>query len=102
MGAVYLAQDTQLSRQVAIKVPHFRNDQTDELLQRFYREARAAAKLRNPNICPVYDVGEIDGQHFISMAYIEGQSLSEVIKANGQLPETKALLLTRKLALALQ
>ena len=102
MGAVYLAQDTQLSRQVAIKVPHFQNDQADELLQRFYREARSAATLRNPNICPVYDVGEIDGQHFISMAYIEGQSLSEVIKANGQLPERQALLLTRKLALALQ
>ena len=102
MGAVYLAQDTQLSRLVAIKVPHFRNDQTDELLQRFYREARSAATLRNPNICPVYDVGEIDGQHFISMAYIEGQSLSEVIKANGQLPERQALLLVRKLALALQ
>lgn len=102
MGAVYLAQDTQLSRNVAIKVPIFGQDQSDELLQRFYIEARAAATLRNPHICPVYDVGEIAGWHYISMAYIEGHSLSDVIKANGAQPERQVLLLIRKLALALQ
>jgi serine/threonine protein kinase len=102
MGAVYLAQDTQLSRQVALKVPSFGNDQSNELLERFYREARAAATLRNPHICPVYDVGEISGQHYISMAYIEGHPLSDVIKSNGPLSERQALLLVRKLALALQ
>jgi serine/threonine protein kinase len=102
MGAVYLAQDTQLSRKVAIKVPTFHHDQSDEILQRFYIEARAAATLRNPHICPVYDVGEIAGWHYISMAYIEGHSLSDVIKANGAQPERQVLLLIRKLALALQ
>ena len=102
MGAVYLAQDTQLDRQVAIKVPNFSEDRSEELLKRFYFEARAAAMLRNAHICPVYDVGEIDGQHYISMAYIEGCPLSEVIRTKGPQPERQVLLLIRKLALALQ
>lgn len=102
MGAVYLAEDTQLARQVALKIPHFDSSQPEELLQRFYREARTAATLRNPHICPVYDVGEINGQHYISMAYIEGHPLSEIIKTKGQQPERQVLTLVRKLALALQ
>ena len=102
MGAVYLAEDTQLSRPVAIKVPTFTDSKEKELLERFYLEARSAATLRNPHICPVYDVGEINGQHYISMAYISGHSLAEVIRANGRQPERQVLLLIRKLALALQ
>src|SRR5262249_14282282 len=62
MGSVYLAHDTQLDRPVALKVPNFAGDEP-EVLARFYREARAAALLRHPNLCPVYDVGEIDGVH---------------------------------------
>ena len=81
MGAVYLAEDTQLERKVAIKTPHFEDDPTGELIARFYREARAAATLRHANICPVYDVGQIDGKHFISMAYIEGRPLSDLIRS---------------------
>jgi serine/threonine protein kinase/WD40 repeat protein len=102
MGVVYLAKDTQLSRLVAIKIPSFTGDQSGEILQRFYLEARAAATLRNPHICPVYDVGEIEGWHYISMAYIDGHSLSDVIKINGRQPERQVLILLRKLALALQ
>jgi serine/threonine protein kinase/WD40 repeat protein len=102
MGAVYLAQDTQLSRSVALKVPHFNADDSGELLQRFYREARAAAMLRSPHICPVYDVGEIDGQHYISMAFIDGRPLSDLIRSKQPLTERQILLLIRRLALALQ
>ena len=102
MGTVYLAHDRQLSRQVALKVPRFDADQPDELLQRFYRETRSAALLRSPHICPVYDVGEIDGQHYISMAFIEGRPLSDVIKRNELKSQRQVLLLVRKLALALQ
>ena len=102
MGAVYLAHDTQLQRQVALKVPSFDRADSHELLQRFYREARTAATLRSPHICPVYDVGEINGRHYISMAYLEGRPLSHVLKANGPQPERQVLLLARKLALALQ
>ncbi len=81
MGMVYLAEDTQLQRQVALKTPHFEQEPTAELLERFYREARAAATLRHPNICPVYDVGQIEGTHYISMAYIEGHPLSAFIRS---------------------
>jgi serine/threonine protein kinase/formylglycine-generating enzyme required for sulfatase activity len=102
MGAVYLAQDTQLKRQVAIKTPHLEEDPTGELLKRFYREAEAAATLRHANICPVHDVGQIDGKHFISMAYIEGRPLSDLIK-NGKLRnERHVLIAVYKLARALQ
>ncbi len=76
MGAVYLAYDPPLQRHVAIKIPIVRNSIA---LERFYIEARATATLRSPNICPVHDVGQINGVHFISMAFIEGKPLSKVI-----------------------
>jgi WD40 repeat protein/tRNA A-37 threonylcarbamoyl transferase component Bud32 len=102
MGSVYLAYDEQLHRQVALKVPKFSGDLADELKERFYREARAAATLRSANICPVYDVNEIDGIHYISMAYIDGGTLAEVIRKRS-LKETRCIAeLIRKLALALQ
>jgi formylglycine-generating enzyme required for sulfatase activity/serine/threonine protein kinase len=102
MGAVYLAEDTQLERSVAIKTPHFTENPTEESLERFYREARVAATLRQPNICPVFDVGQIEGKHYISMAYIEGRSLSAFIKPDKPQTERQILIVIRKLALALQ
>jgi predicted Ser/Thr protein kinase len=101
MGSVYLAYDGQLEREVALKVPHFAVDDGPELLERFYREARAAATLTHPNICPVYDVGEIDGIRFLTMAYIEGRPLSEVIQEDAPLPEGQVAALIHTLALAL-
>jgi len=102
MGTVYLAEDTQIERQVALKTPHFTEDPTGEQMVRFFREARAAGNLRHPHICPIYDFGQIDGRHFISMAYIEGRPLSAFIQPDNQQPERQILLLVRKLALALQ
>ena len=102
MGTVYLAEDTQLERQVALKTPHFEQQPTPELLERFFRKARAAATLRHPNICPVYDVGQIDGTYYISMAYIEGHPLSAFIRAGKPQPERHILQVVRKLAQALQ
>lgn len=81
MGAVYLAQDEQLQRKVALKVPKFPDGTNSELLERFYREARSAGNLRHHGICPVYDVGEIDGQHFITMAFIEGRTLRSLTES---------------------
>ena len=100
MGEVYLAEDTLLGRSVALKTPSFKDDETGELLTRFYREARAAATLRHPNICPVYDVGEIDGTHFLTMAYIEGRLLSDYIRPGKPLPDRWILSVIRKLSLA--
>jgi serine/threonine protein kinase/WD40 repeat protein len=101
MGAVYLAHDTQLDRPVALKVPRFHDD-GPEVLERFHREARAAALLHHPNICPVYDVGEIGGVHYLTMAYIEGQSLADRLKAGEPLPPREAADLVRQIALALE
>src|SRR5438552_478085 len=71
MGAVYLAHDEQLDRQVALKVPHFTLAEGPGVLERFHREARAAATLNHPNLCPVYDVGQINGTEYLTMAYLE-------------------------------
>jgi hypothetical protein len=100
MGSVYLAHDPQLDRPVALKVPHF-GAEDPELLERFYREARAAATLRHPNLCPVYDVGDVNGTPYLAMAYIEGESLAERVRA-GPLPPAQAVALVRQLALALE
>ncbi|MHC5538263.1 protein kinase domain-containing protein, partial [Singulisphaera rosea] len=64
MGSVFLAHDTQLGRDVALKVPHLGEKGRSEALERFSREAKAAAALDHPNLCPVYDVGEVDGSPY--------------------------------------
>src|SRR5262249_13321851 len=79
MGSVYLAHDLKLDRQVALKVPHLTPADPPERLERFQREARAAATFDHPGLCPVYDVGQIDGIHFLTMPYIAGKPLAEVI-----------------------
>jgi serine/threonine protein kinase/tetratricopeptide (TPR) repeat protein len=102
MGRVYLAHDTQLDRQVALKVPHLGPDDGPEVLLRFYREARAAATLHHPHICPVFDVGEYEKVPYITMAYIEGKPLTDQMKGGKQLPENYAAELIRQVALAMQ
>jgi serine/threonine protein kinase len=101
MGVVYLAEDTQLGRKVAIKIPQLGDNRDDMRLERFYREARLAATLRHPNICPVHDVGEFQGTHFISMAYIEGRPLTAALKPDKPIPQRAAASTVRKIALAL-
>ena len=107
MGAIYLAQDTQLDRRVALKVPHLRSGEDDAApdrcdLDRFYREARAAATLDHPNLCPVYDVGQIDGIPYLTMAYIKGQPLSTYIVRDQPMSQRRAAIMVRKLAQALE
>jgi serine/threonine protein kinase len=81
MGVVYRAEDTKLERTVALKflATHLLND--EEAKERFLREAKAAAALHHPNICPVHEIDEADGKTFISMAFIEGESLEDRISA---------------------
>src|SRR5262245_11244438 len=79
MGSLYLARDPAIDRLVAIKL--LRDDFDDaEIRERFTREARSAGRLRHPNIVVVFDVGEHEGQPFIAMEYIPGQTLGEIIK----------------------
>ena len=101
MGAVYLAHDPQLDRSVALKIPLFTNDEDSQVLARFYREARSAATLLHAHVCPVYDVGEVNGVPYLTMGYIEGKSLAEWLRDKPLTPRQSAALV-RKLALALQ
>ncbi len=96
MGEVYLAQDTQLDRQVALKFLPQNLSQDEASRARFTREARAAAKLDHPNIVPVYEVGEFQGRPFFTMAHIEGKSLREVIK-EGRLSISEAISITMQI-----
>jgi|GEM_PF-5842848 len=100
MGVVYLAEDTQLGRRVALKIPKKSSLVRPESLERFYREARTTATLRHNNICPVYDVGEIDGIHYLTMAYIPGKPVSSFLGKKPP-PSKQVALLIRKIALAL-
>ncbi len=102
MGAVYLAFDEKLDRKVAIKVPEFKSSQSKSALTRFYREARSAAKLSHPNLCQVYDVGEVDDQHYIAMAYIQGHTLSRYIDSDRKNDPKTAAVIIRKIARAME
>jgi predicted Ser/Thr protein kinase len=102
MGTVYLAHDSQLDRPVALKVPQFTDADGPEVRQRFLREARAAATIEHPNVCPVYDVGEVNGTPYLTMAYLPGQSLARLLEGGAPLPERQAASLVRQLAEALQ
>ena len=101
MGAVYLAHDKQLDRKVALKVPKFSKGVNQKVIKRFYQEAKSAATLDHPNICSVYDVGEIDGVHYISMAYVKGQSLSDFVNSDDPPSQRSIVRVVRKIALAL-
>ena len=82
MGVVYRARDEQLRRTVALKV--LLGEGTDpRMIERFQREARAAAKLRHPGIVPVYEIGASEGRQYFTMEYVEGASLDRVLKAPG-------------------
>jgi serine/threonine protein kinase len=76
MGEVYLAEDTMLDRQVAIKVLLKHSTADEQAKRRLIREARAAAKLDHPNICAIHEVAETDGRTFIVMQYIQGKTLA--------------------------
>ena len=99
MGTVYKAHDPQLDLIVSLKVPHPHIAQDADALERFYREARSAARLDHRNICRVFDVGEFDGLHYMTMKYIEGQPLASVLVDFAE--PGRATTLVRKIALAM-
>ncbi len=101
-GTVYKAYDPQLDRHVALKVPRFGSQQSKEDRERFLREARSAAGLHHPQICPVHEVGTIDGHDYIVMAFIDGKPLSKVIQAQATISDKQVASVIRRIAVALQ
>ena len=98
MGVVYKAEDTRLGRPVALKFLRPDALENEEHKTRFVNEARAVAALDHPNICTVYEIDEDDGQLFIAMAFIEGQSLGTKIESTA-LPLGEALDIATQIAL---
>lgn len=101
MADVFLARDELLDRPVAVKVlfPEFASDPA--FVERFRREAQAAANLNHPNIVGVYDWGQEGGTYFIVMEYIEGRSLADIIRAEGPIEPDRAAEITSDVAAAL-
>jgi serine/threonine-protein kinase len=91
MSSVYRARDGLLERQVAIKILHEHYSRDEDYVERFRREARAAAKLSHPNIVTVIDRGEADGRQFIVFEYVDGENLKQLVAGKGRLPVRDAL-----------
>ncbi|HEY7705624.1 MAG TPA: Stk1 family PASTA domain-containing Ser/Thr kinase [Gaiellaceae bacterium] len=101
MANVYLAEDEELGRHVAIKILNDRHASDDSFVERFRREAKNAAGLSHPNIVSIYDRGEAEGTYYIAMEYLEGRSLKDRIVAEGPLPVEAAIEATRQILRAL-
>ena len=104
MAEVYLAEQTSLHRQVAVKIlrPDRLADADDVLIRRFEQEARAAAALSHPNIVQVYSIGEQDGIHYIAQEYVQGLNLREFLRKKGPPELPLALHLMKQIAAGLQ
>lgn len=102
MGAVYLARETSLNREVAIKVLPTHQNATAESRERFRREARTAARLSHPNIVPLHTFGDVDGTLFFVMGYVKGESLAEKLRREGRLEIDTARRILTEIAQALE
>src|SRR5712671_6943997 len=101
MGEVYLARDTQLDRDIALKTltPEVARDQ--QRLRRFLQEARAASTISHPNVAHIYEIGEVDGRRFTAMEYVDGVTLRDRL-AQGALKISAAVEIALQIALALR
>src|SRR5215217_2286435 len=102
MANVYLAEDEDLGRRVAIKILNDRYANDELFIERFRREAKSAAALSHPNIVSIYDRGEAEGTYYIAMEVIEGRSLKELILTRGPLPIGQAIAFTFEILDALR
>ncbi len=101
MGEVYRATDLTLGQSVALKFLPEEAARNQRLLERFHGEVRVARLVSHPNVCRVYDIGEIEGMPFISMEYVDGEDLASLLTRIGRLPADKAMETARKLCAGL-
>ena len=101
MGEVYRADDLKLSQSVALKFLPDDLLSDGGALARFHREVRVARQVSHKNVCRVYDIGEIDGRHFLSMEFIKGEELSSFMRRIGRLPHYKAIQIARQICAGL-
>jgi len=101
MGEVYRADDLTLGQQVALKFLPDEAARDHGLLERFKNEVRIARRVSHPNVCRVYDVGDVDGHNFFTMEYVDGEDLASLLRRIGRLPEDKALDIARQLCAGL-
>lgn len=101
MGEVYRADDLKLSQPVALKFLPENLLSDGAALARFHREVKIARQVSHNNVCRVYDIGEADGRHFLSMEFIKGEELSSLLRRIGRLPSDKATEITRQLCAGL-
>ena len=101
MGEVYRADDLKLGQPVALKFLPAALQGDAERLERFYNEARMAREVSHPAVCRVHDVGDLDGQHFLSMECVDGEDLATLVRRIGRLPGDKAIDVARQLCAGL-
>src|SRR5260370_15303510 len=98
MGEVYRATDLRLGQPVALKFLPEETARDPKTLARFHTEVRIARQVAHPNVCRVYDIGEVEGLPYISMEYVDGEDLHSLLRRIARLPSDKALELARKLS----
>jgi len=101
MGEVYRADDLTLGQAVAMKFLPEEATRDEAMLERFRSEVRIARRVSHPNVCRVYDVGEVDGQTFFTMEYVDGEDLASLLRRIGRLPQDKAIEIARQLCAGL-
>jgi predicted Ser/Thr protein kinase len=97
MGEVYRATDLTLAQPVALKFLPDSGPDFQRTLERFHNEVRVARQVSHPNVCRVYDLGEVDGMPYISMEYVDGEDLESLLRRIGRLPADKAIEIARKI-----
>jgi serine/threonine-protein kinase len=102
MADVYLAEDQELGRRVAIKILNGRHANDDQFIERFRREAKNAAALNHPNIVSIYDRGEAEDTYYIAMEFLDGRTLKELIVSRGAAPINVAIEYARQILSALR
>ncbi|HZI93318.1 MAG TPA: serine/threonine-protein kinase [Patescibacteria group bacterium] len=101
MGEVYRANDLKLGQPVALKFLPEALAHDESRIARFYNEVRIARQVAHPNVCRVYDLGEAEGLHFLSMEYVDGEDLASLLRRIGRMPQDRAIQIARQLCAGL-